>query len=324
MGRRARQTCEERLEEYVEGLAGVIGHADRATPLRDYCTGLLMPAERKSVEPMAAMTAPARSRRSTNRCCISSARRPGRTRGCWPRCASWCCRHRADWADRGLDHRRHRLSQEGPALGRGGAAVLRPAGQAGQLPGGGDAVARQPHGQPAGAYRLYLPQEWADDRCAGAKAGVPEEIAFQTKPEIALDQIRAACEAGLPRGVVLMDAGYGSDTHLRTQISALGLDLCRRHPVEHLGVGARHASRCRPSHGRAGGGRRSRPRRGDEHQPDLGQGAGASALPAGGCGARSTWREGSSGAADLALRARAGARGSSRLRLSDRARRNGC
>jgi SRSO17 transposase len=73
------------------------------------------------------------------------------------------------------------------------------------------------------AYRLYLPQEWADDPARRQKAGVPEEITFQTKPEIALDQIRAAADAGLPRGVVLMDAGYGSDTQLRTDVTALGL-----------------------------------------------------------------------------------------------------
>jgi SRSO17 transposase len=52
---------EARFQAYVEGLASVIGHADRNGPLRDYCTGLLLPAERKSVEPMAAMTAPART-----------------------------------------------------------------------------------------------------------------------------------------------------------------------------------------------------------------------------------------------------------------------
>jgi SRSO17 transposase len=45
----------------MESLAGVLGHADRAEPLKDYCTGLLMPVERKSVEPMAAMVAPARA-----------------------------------------------------------------------------------------------------------------------------------------------------------------------------------------------------------------------------------------------------------------------
>ena len=50
-----------RFAAYVEGLASVIGHADRAGPLRDYCTGLMLPGERKSVEPMAARTAPART-----------------------------------------------------------------------------------------------------------------------------------------------------------------------------------------------------------------------------------------------------------------------
>ena len=73
------------------------------------------------------------------------------------------------------------------------------------------------------ADRLYLPQDWAADPARRGKAGVPEEVVFQTKPEIALDQIRAALEAPIPRGVVLMDAGYGADTALRTGVSALGL-----------------------------------------------------------------------------------------------------
>ena len=50
----------ERFATYIEALASVIGHADRSGPLRDYCTGLVLPGERKSVEPMAARTAPAR------------------------------------------------------------------------------------------------------------------------------------------------------------------------------------------------------------------------------------------------------------------------
>jgi hypothetical protein len=47
---------ESRFARYVEGLASVIGHADRTGPLRDYCTGLMLPGERKSVEPMAAIS----------------------------------------------------------------------------------------------------------------------------------------------------------------------------------------------------------------------------------------------------------------------------
>ena len=53
------------------------------------------------------------------------------------------------------------------------------------------------------AYRLYLPKEWADDEARCHKAGVPDDIGFKTKPEIALEQVRWACEAGLPRGVAM-------------------------------------------------------------------------------------------------------------------------
>lgn len=73
------------------------------------------------------------------------------------------------------------------------------------------------------AYRLYLPQDWAADPARRRKAGVPPEVGFATKPEIALAQIRAAVAAGLPPGVVLMDVGYGADTGLRTAITELGL-----------------------------------------------------------------------------------------------------
>ena len=73
------------------------------------------------------------------------------------------------------------------------------------------------------AFRLYLPKSWAEDTARRDKAGVPSEIAFKTKPQIALDQVRWACEAGLPRGVVLMDAAYGYDSQLRTGLTELGL-----------------------------------------------------------------------------------------------------
>ena len=61
MDRRRIDDSESRFAGYVEGLASVIGHKDREEPLRHYCTGLLMPCERKSVEPMAAITAPVRT-----------------------------------------------------------------------------------------------------------------------------------------------------------------------------------------------------------------------------------------------------------------------
>jgi SRSO17 transposase len=73
------------------------------------------------------------------------------------------------------------------------------------------------------AYQLYLPKDWAKDRARRRKAGVPEKVRFKTKPQIALEQLRWACAAGLPRGVALMDAGYGADTDLRASITILGL-----------------------------------------------------------------------------------------------------
>ena len=57
MGRRRADDSGSRFAAYVGGLVSVIGHKDRAGPLRDYCVGLVMPGERKSVEPMAAVTA---------------------------------------------------------------------------------------------------------------------------------------------------------------------------------------------------------------------------------------------------------------------------
>jgi SRSO17 transposase len=59
MDRQVSEDSESRFATYVEGLTSVIGHADRAVPLRDYCVGLLAAEGRKSVEPMAAVTAPA-------------------------------------------------------------------------------------------------------------------------------------------------------------------------------------------------------------------------------------------------------------------------
>ena len=73
------------------------------------------------------------------------------------------------------------------------------------------------------AYRLYLPTEWSEDAERRKKTEVPEEVEFQTKPDIALDQIRSAVAAELDRGVVLADAAYGINTGFREGITALSL-----------------------------------------------------------------------------------------------------
>ena len=60
------------------------------------------------------------------------------------------------------------------------------------------------------AYQLYLGEDWAGDPVRRKKAGVPDEVRFKKKPEIALAQIAAALAAGVGKGVVLADAAYGT------------------------------------------------------------------------------------------------------------------
>ena len=202
----------------------VIGHADRAQPLRDYCTGLMLPCERKSVEPMAAITAPARAA-AQHQCLLHFVGEGG-------------------WSDERVLAKVREMVLPGiedhgpieawiiddtgfPKQGRHSVGVARQyCGQLGKQDNCQVAVSLSLANRYASlpvAYRLYLPDEWAADAKRLRKAGVPEEIGFKTKPEIALEQIRAAYQAGLPRGVVLMDAGYGANTQLRMDISALGL-----------------------------------------------------------------------------------------------------
>jgi SRSO17 transposase len=73
------------------------------------------------------------------------------------------------------------------------------------------------------AWRLYLPEAWAEDPARRAKAGVPEAVGFETKTAIALGQLRQAREAGLPVGTVLGDAGYGDASDFRVGVAALEL-----------------------------------------------------------------------------------------------------
>ena len=73
------------------------------------------------------------------------------------------------------------------------------------------------------AHRLYLPQTWADDLDRRKTAQIPEDIVFKTKPQIALDQMRAAHAGGIPLGTVRADAGYGYDSQFRDGMTKLGL-----------------------------------------------------------------------------------------------------
>src|SRR5688572_20868998 len=207
------QESEERFAAYVTALVDVIGHADRATPLRDYCTGLLMPAARKSVEPMAAMTAPARVAAQHQSLLHFVGQAP--------------------WSDTAVLTKVRDLVL--PAIERAGpieawiiddtgfpkkgihsVGVARQyCGQLGKPDNCQVAVSlslANDHASLPIAFQLYLPEEWARDPQRRAKAGVPETVAFHSKPTISLAQIRAALLAGVSPAVVLADAGYGSET----------------------------------------------------------------------------------------------------------------
>src|ERR671916_2733124 len=218
------ESSEARFAVYVEALAGVIGHADRATPLRDYCTGLLMPAGRKSVEPMAAITAPARVAAQHQSLLHFVGQAP------WSDAAVLTkVRDLVLPAIEGTGPIEAWITDETgfPKKGRHSVGVARQyCGQLGKQDNCQVAVTLSLANHAASlpvAWRLYLPFEWPADAERRAAAGIPETIEFMTKPEIALEQIQAACAAGLPRGVVLMDAGYGTNTRLREEIGGLGL-----------------------------------------------------------------------------------------------------
>ena len=220
----AETTSESRFAAYVEALSSALGHADRKAPLKAYCTGLLLPGERKSVEPMAARVA------------------PGRVQAAHQSLHHFVAK--AEWSDAAVlavvraqvlpiieaqgPIRAWIVDDTGfPKKGRHSIGVARQyCGQLGKQDNCQVAVslsvANDEASLPIG-YRLYLPEAWANDPHRRTKAGVPEDVTFRTKPEIALGEIEAALAAGVPRGVVLADAGYGIDTAFRIAVTALGL-----------------------------------------------------------------------------------------------------
>jgi SRSO17 transposase len=224
MDRLALEESESRFASFVESLNAVIGHRDRTGPFRDYCAGLLAGCERKSVEPLAAITAPERVSAQHQSLLHFVGNAP--------------------WSDAAVLSKVRELTlpvleKHGPVeafivddtgfpkKGKHSVGVARQyCGQLGKQDNCQIAVSlsvANHHASLPIAHRLYLPQDWADDEDRRRHAGVPENIKFATKPEIALEQIAQALKDGVPQGTVLMDAGYGVNTALRDGVTALGL-----------------------------------------------------------------------------------------------------
>jgi SRSO17 transposase len=215
---------EARFSAYVERLSQALGHRDREAPFRAYCAGLLGTEGRKSVEPLAAATAPWRVS-GQHQSLLHFVGQP-------------------EWCDEALlaEARAYvvpAMERHGPIeawiiddtsfpkQGRHSVGVARQyCGQLGKRANCQTAVtlslANHHASLPVG-YRLYLPKEWAEDAPRRKQAGVPDEVVFETKTEIALGLLEQALAQGLPRGFMLTDAAYGSDTAFREAVTALGL-----------------------------------------------------------------------------------------------------
>ena len=215
---------EKRFAAYIDGLANAAGHEDRQAPLKNYCKGLLLPGERKSIEPMAARLDAENTQAMRQSLHHLVAKAP--------------------WSD-DLVLEQVRLSvlpamqKHGPVVawivddtgfpkkGKHSVGVTRQyCGQVGKQENCRVAVSLSVATWSSSLpieYRLYLPKEWAEDAERREKTEVPEEVEFQTKPAIALDQIRTAVAANLERGVVLADAAYGINTEFRDGLTELDL-----------------------------------------------------------------------------------------------------
>jgi SRSO17 transposase len=216
---------EKRLAAYLDWLAQAVGHADRNLPLRNYCTGLLLDGERKSVEPMAARLAPDHVQRMHESLHHFVAQAP--------------------WSD--ADMLRQVRNYVLPAMQKNGPVRAWIVDETSFVKKGAHSVgvARQYCGRlgkkencqvavslsvatAAGslpiAWRLYLPEEWANDLARRKEADVPKPVEFQTKPQIALAQIQQAVKDGVPLGVVLADEAYGSNREFREGVAELKLD----------------------------------------------------------------------------------------------------
>jgi SRSO17 transposase len=217
-------SLEARFEKYCEAMISTLMHADRAQPARWYLKGLMLPGERKSVEPMAARVQPqnVRSAHQSMHHLVAEANWSDESmlsavaEAVLPKLL--CDEAPVNWIvdDTGLPKRgKHSVGVAHQYCGQTGkqdncrvAVSLSIATAKGSVPVG---------------FRLYLPRDWSEDAARCRKAGVPEGVGFATKPELAMRQIEATLQAGYPRGTVLADAAYGDETAWREKLAGYGL-----------------------------------------------------------------------------------------------------
>ena len=211
------------FDRYMAYLMQGLGHVDRHSGLSGYCTGLMLPLSRKSVEPMAARVDPlhASAKHQSLHHFVAKAQ--------WS--DQELLRRVAQWVVPVMD-----FSAGGwwivddtgfPKKGTHSVGVTRQyCGVLGKQDNCQVAVSVTlacEEGSLPVAWQLYLPHIWAEDKARRLKAGIPADIAFATKPQIALQQIRDLLAQGAPRHCVLADAGYGIDYAFRQGLSDLGL-----------------------------------------------------------------------------------------------------
>jgi SRSO17 transposase len=222
-----------RFDDYVSRLGEVLGHADRIEPLKAYLTGLLLPGERKSVEPMAAKIDPRRvsSRHQSMHHFVASA--PWE----WKPVLAVARDYALEQIERHVPVATWVIDDTGmPKKGSHSVGVARQyCGRLGKQDNCQVAVtvsmANTIMSVPC-AYRLYLPEIWTQDRKRCREAGIPDEVLFATKWEIALVAIDDLLAENLPRTPVTADAGYGMVTAFREGLTRRRLSYAVAIPSE--------------------------------------------------------------------------------------------
>ena len=214
--RQWRRSIEE-FPEFMEPLVAVLGRSERREGAALYVQGLLMPGERKSVEPMAE-----RLEVDSQKLQQFVADSPWEEQQVWESIrrevvpvmeplAAWII-DETGWLKQG-DKSVGVAHQYCGAVGK----------QANCQVSVEVAVSDGEIAAPV-AGRLYLPEKWANDQPRREAAGVPPPVAFQTKPMIAVDLIRQVLASGVSRAPVLGDEVYGNASELRWELRQMQLE----------------------------------------------------------------------------------------------------